>query len=100
MWQLDWSKASQKQVILFSHPPIKILGTGVAWKSTQTTDGLKLDFYMGHLSFLRPQTEDYTELNILPYASFGHKNGPQRESDLVQNKSISRNFTQPHCLRS
>lgn len=78
MWQLDWSKASQKQVTLFLHPPIKILGTCVAWKSTQTTDGLRLDFYMGHLSLVRPQTEGYIELNILPYACFGHKNGPQK----------------------
>ena len=55
---------------------------------------------MGHLSFSRPQTEDYIELNILPYACFGHKNGPKRESDLVQSKSISRKFTQPPCFRS
>ena len=55
---------------------------------------------MGYLSFSRPQTEDYIELNILPYACFGHKNGPKRESDLVQNKSILRKFTQPHCFRS
>ena len=33
---------------------------------------------MGHLSLARPQTEGYIELNILPYACFGHKNGPQK----------------------
>lgn len=52
--------------------------------------GLSLDFYMGQHSFSRPQTEDYIELNILPDTCFGHKNGPKRESDLVQNKPISR----------
>lgn len=86
--------------------PLFTLSVGIFWdvrsledSSPQTRDGgLSFDSSLGHPSS-RSQREDGMELDMFKYTCIGHKNDPKRESDLVQNKSISRKLTQPQCFK-